>query len=596
MRPLEGSAARTGSARGGRLLWVIALVAQAMLGGVAAARNLALLIAVGQFGDPLLNSEQLLGTAPDIESVQRTLTEHWRFAAGDVRTLRDREATHARILEEITALEGRSARGDTVLVYFSGHGTSANADNNGFDLPYATGAWVPYDVDVTSVATAQRTLIIGRRDLVPRLKRLDEGGRLVLVISDSCYSGQVVRAFGQTHALSRYLHLVTRDGSRDLGVARVGAAAAAPRPPPPPYPYQHVLLLSAASDSESGADISSPLALQQAPTLDGRYHGAFTDALLRLLAGQLLPGTFNYAQAQQALSAFLEHRHFAQHPQLLPAIAEDPLNIGATAFLGMQPAAPAGAAAAAAVPATPIASARDARVHVRLETVSAELRARIAALDGIALVDEGADLTVRQRAAEVTLTGPAGDPIATTTAGDPSLLKRLAAQVWLKRALPVTSDTLGLRAETDPGSRGNTYVQCESFVFEVRLQQPAYVMLLDLDSQGALTVLYPTRASERAIVPAAEARAIPSADPRDRIVVTPPFGTDEVTVLAFERLPAFFAELTGAQRFDISDARAAQLSRGLAASAGAVSARELSVHTYAASSGLSCIHSGGEVR
>jgi hypothetical protein len=571
------------------LPWIVLLMAHALAGDPAGARNVALLIAVGQFGDPLLNSEQLLGTAPDIESIERTLTQHWGFAADAVRTLRDREATHARILDEITALEARSARGDTVLVYFSGHGTSANAENNGFDLPYATGAWVPYDVDVASVAAAQRTLIVGRRDLVPRLKRLDEGGRSVVVISDSCYSGQVVRAFGQTHALSRYLHLVTREGTRDLGVARVSAAAA-PRPPPPPYPYQHVLLLSAASDSEAGADISSPLALQQAPTLDGRYHGAFTDALLRLLSGQLLPGTFNYSQAQQALSSFLEHRHFAQHPQLLPAIAEDPLNIGASPFLGMQPAAPATGTAPASS-ATPSPPARDGRVRVRLEAVSPELRARIAAVDGIALVAEGADLTVRQQGAQAMLAGPAGDPIALTTARDPALIKRLAAQVWLKRSLPVTTDALGLRAETDPGSRGNTYVQCESFVFEVRLQRPAYVMLLDLDSQGRLTVLYPTRASERAIVPGGEPRVIPSADPRDRIVVTPPFGTDQVTVLAFERMPEFFAELTGAQRFDTADGRAERLARGLGSEAGAVSARELSVHTYAGSSGLRCVHS-----
>ena len=77
-----------------------------------------------------------------------------------------------RILAEITALEQRSARGDTVLIYFSGHGTSASAENNSYDLPYATGAWVPFDVDIGTLASAQRTLIIGRRDLVPRLKRL----------------------------------------------------------------------------------------------------------------------------------------------------------------------------------------------------------------------------------------------------------------------------------------------------------------------------------------------------------------------------------------------------------------------------------------
>ena len=123
--------------------------------------------------------------------------------------------------------------------------------------------------------------------------------------------------------------------TRDLGVARMPAAPISARPPPPPYPYQHVVLLSGASDSETGADISTPQALQQAPTLDGQFHGAFTDAFLRLLNGQLLPGRFNYAQGREAMNAFLEHRNFPQHPQLLPAIAEDPQDVGSNPFLGM---------------------------------------------------------------------------------------------------------------------------------------------------------------------------------------------------------------------------------------------------------------------
>jgi len=163
---------------------------------VAAARNVALLVAVGQFRDPALKSFELRGPAVDIDSVQQTLTAQWGFAPADVRTLRDSEATHERILAEISALEQRSAKGDTVLIYFSGHGTSANADENSFDLPYATGAWVPYDLDYSSPPAAKKSLVVGRRDLVPRLKQLDESGRWVVVVSDSCYSGQVVRSFG----------------------------------------------------------------------------------------------------------------------------------------------------------------------------------------------------------------------------------------------------------------------------------------------------------------------------------------------------------------------------------------------------------------
>jgi hypothetical protein len=556
---------------------ISALLACLIFSGAASARNVALLVAVGQFRDPALKSFELKGPAIDIDSVQQTLTSQWGFAPADVLALRDQEATRERILAEISALEKRTVKGDTVLIYFSGHGTSANADNNSFDLPYATGAWVPYDLDYSSLPAANKSLVVGRRDLVPRLKRLDEGGRWVVVVSDSCYSGQVVRSFGQSFSHTRFLPM----NARDLGIAHVAAPISA-RPQPPPYPYQHVILLSGASDSETGADISTPQALLQAPTLDGKYHGAFTDAFLRLLKGQLLPGAFNYAQAREAMNSFLEHRSFAQHPQLLPAIAEDPQDVGSNSFLGMNlPAMPS-------VEAVPPQNAGRDVLHIRLEKVSAALRASVAAIPGVSVVEAGGDLALRQTGERVQLMGPAGDPVSTGAANDPSLLKRIAAQAWLNRAIPKGGDKLGLRADTDPGSRGNTYVQCESFVFEVRLQKPAYVMLLDLDSEGKLTVLYPAGPLERRVVPSGVATAIPGADPKDHIVVTPPFGTDLVTVMAFEQQPAFFVELTGAQRFATDGNRADALAKGLANAAGAISVRQITVNTYPGKSNESC--------
>jgi hypothetical protein len=279
------------------------------------------------------------------------------------------------------------------------------------------------------------------------------------------------------------------------------------------------------------------------------------------------------------MSAFLEHRHFAQHPQLLPALAEDPLNIGSTAFLGIHLAAsPSGTG-------TPV---RDAVLHVRLDAVSPELRTQVTAVNGVAIVEQGEDLTVRQQGNRVELLGPANDPILTTTASDSDLIHRIAAQVWFKRVMPAGVDRLGLRTETDPGSRGNTYVECETFVFEVRLQKAAYIMVLDMDSQGNLSVLYPTRAAERQIVAPGKPRAIPDEDPKDRIVVRPPFGSDQVAVVAFEEMPAFFAELTDAEHFDTTSSRAAALARGLRVAGDAVSVQQMTVNTYPGSGGAFC--------
>ena len=188
---------------------------------------------------------------------------------------------------------------------------------------------------------------------------------------------------------------------------------------------------------------------------------------------------------------------------------------------------------------------------------------------------------VRQSGEQVQLLGPAGDPIVSAKANDPKLLDRIAAQAWVNRSVPQGTDKLGLRAETDPGSRGNTFVQCESFLFEVRLQKAAYLMLLDLDPQGELTLLYPTRASERQIVPGGKARAIPGSDPKDHILVTAPFGTDAVTVVAFEQPQEFLNAMNGAEPFSITSARADSLARGLAHIGGAFSVQQVNVNTYA---------------
>jgi hypothetical protein len=109
-----------------------------------------------------------------------------------------------------------------------------------------------------------------------------------------------------------------------------------------------------------------------------------------------------------------------------------------------------------------------------------------------------------------------------------------------------------------------------------------------LDSEGNLTVLYPTRASERQVVAAGAARAIPGADPKDHILVTAPFGSDQVAVLAFERLPDFFVDLTGAQRFAADGSRAGALAKGMNSAAGAVSVQQITVHTYPATGTVLC--------
>jgi hypothetical protein len=566
-------------------------------GRPAQARDVALLIGVGRFSDPELDrGSRLLGTGPDLLAMKKVLVERWHFADQDVRVLRDDQATHANILAALRALKAQTAAGDHVVVYYSGHGTSANDESNLYDLPYSTGAWVPYDFDDSTTDKQKNTLIIGRRDLVPLFKDLDQSGRMVLVLSDSCFSGQVVRSLGQPGVASRYLPM------RDLGVSAVKnptppTPAPAARMDPPPYPYQHVVLISAASDSESGADIGTVIALQHHPTIDGQYHGAFTDALLRLMTGQLpldgtnlAPGQFTYTQAREAVSGFIDAEHLAQHPQLLPGIAEDPLNMDSAVFLGIG----GGAAAVVAVtpqPTPPGASAPPSgrgALKVSLEGTSDAVRSRLSALPNVVVVGQDGEFVVHQEGDRLELRGAAADPVLTTTVADPAWSRRIAAQAWFNSVLPAPTDKLGLQAETSPSSRGNTFVECEAFVFDVRLRKSGYLMLVDLDPHGMLTVLYPVKSSERELLAAGTARPIPSANPSDRIQVTAPFGTDEVLVLAFARPPGSLIDLVGATPFAFDSPRARLFANGLAQYNGDLSLQRIGVHTYPGQGQSSC--------
>jgi hypothetical protein len=71
-------------------------------------------------------------------------------------------------------------------------------------------------------------------------------------------------------------------------------------------------------------------------------------------------------------------------------------------------------------------------------------------------------------------------------------------------------------------------------------------------------------------------------------LVTAPFGSDQVAVMAFEKLPDFFRDLTGVQPFATDGSRAAALARGLAGVSGPQSVQQITVRTYPAAGKVFC--------
>ncbi|CAB1057495.1 hypothetical protein D1BOALGB6SA_2248 [Olavius sp. associated proteobacterium Delta 1] len=283
----------------------------------ASAENHALLIGIGKY-----KQRTLEGPPFDVAALAGMLTAHYDFPKENVHTLVNDEAVKLRILDEIQLLTARTRPGDRVFIYFSGHGTSRRDEILALPLPHSTGALVPADFNGEPGQSAEKLLaqlIIGKRDLRPTLERLDQD-REVLMVFDTCFSGNTVRALGASEYTdsSRYLRLDPKSvfgAERDVGNFEENLN------PIDPYPYRNIFYISASTDNEVARDIRQGN-LHLFPTIDGNPHGVLTDSLLRVLAGQRPVDTNNDGQWSQielytAVKSEVKRR-FKQTPQALP--------------------------------------------------------------------------------------------------------------------------------------------------------------------------------------------------------------------------------------------------------------------------------------
>jgi hypothetical protein len=558
--------ARRNPSRIVEVLASLALTAVLALGATAAyARNVALLIGVGDYGDVRHN---LQGPANDVAALRDVLVRRWGFDAVDVHTLVDAQATREGILAALRALPARTAPGDEVLIYFSGHGTSALDGSMEVPLPHGSGAFIPYGVDRSSHAALARGFIVGRTDLQPLLRALDQTGRRVWVISDSCYSGQQVRSLAPAddEALpTRYLPLLSTAGERQM--LERNEARAAERPEIEPYPYRAIAFLAASAEGEVAKDIPHAF-LRRLPTVDGRPHGAFTDALLRVLEGRLpadlnRDGRLELNEVHRAVAEFMAARAYGHTPQRLPSVGEDDFGLGVRAVL----------AARGMAASPPDAPPEPLRVALTPGVVPA-LRSALDAVPGLQAVTTGdADVVLHASKGGVALRTMGGDlltelPPAAAT-GRP-LRDNLRQLAWAHRLRQVAERHRRgpLAVEVNPPEFGGNFRVGAEIRFVVRPDREAWLLMLNVDSAGRVSVLYPFDRSELRPLQAGRARTIPGPEPVPGIKVKLPEGMDIQMVFAFDAEPPELRTLLSLSSRDPDDARLARLEPMLAAMAG----------------------------
>jgi hypothetical protein len=151
----------------------------------------ALVIGVGKY--EFLNS---LGSAPvsDADDVAKLLTSpaHCGYPVSSVQVLRDGDVSRATILDGLKRLAAHSQAGDTVVVYFSGHGAQ-------FKTGTDAGTYLcPPEFDIYKPLSTG----IEAEELSELLNQISAGRLLVLV--DACHSGAAASLKGGSETLTKW--------------------------------------------------------------------------------------------------------------------------------------------------------------------------------------------------------------------------------------------------------------------------------------------------------------------------------------------------------------------------------------------------------
>ncbi len=153
----------------------------------------ALLVGIDDYKN-LPDQYDLHGTSNDIRIIKDVLITYYGFNANDIKILQDTQSTKQNIISTFQDwLVDGTKEGDMVFFYYSGHGTQLtdlNADeSDGYDE-----VLLPYDIIPVGNGKAVRETVITDDELGNLLEQL--GGRQVVTMVDSCNSGTITRGIG----------------------------------------------------------------------------------------------------------------------------------------------------------------------------------------------------------------------------------------------------------------------------------------------------------------------------------------------------------------------------------------------------------------
>jgi hypothetical protein len=429
------------------------------------------------------------GPRHDVEALRGLLTSSMGFPEDNVKVLQDQDATFVRILSELNGLKKRVKPGDYVVFYYSGHGTSyGDPAARTWGLDPNTGAILPWDIKVGTPDEVRAKLILGKQHLRPVFSALDSVAT-VFAIFDTCYSADAAKSIRVQR--TRYVPLGLLAGGASRGLRSVNdldadLATMAARQDPTPFPYHQVISLAAAGKFQPACDISAEDVRRHPElTFDHQPHGVLTDALMRGMKGAADKNRDGVVTHDELYSYLLEASVNWSHRPVLQASADAKGILKGAAFQAVRPPAPDRQQQKE--------TGKFTEICIKAEQLRPEVVARITGIAGVKVSDScGSGLIVRPaNAGGFDLFQASGIAINSDALPEDKLLARIAAEPEVQQLLNLGSEqkmNLDLRIKPDDKS---VYTGGSPIGFEVRTNEPAFLLMLNIDTTGAVTVVYP---------------------------------------------------------------------------------------------------------
>jgi hypothetical protein len=291
-----------------------------------------------------------------------------------------------------------------------------------------------------------------------------------------------------------------------------------------PYPYRRTIYLAASGVGEEAQDIPARR-VPRYPTVDGLPHGAFTNALLKGLAGYANTNgddTLTYRELFEFTRDDVT-RQFPHTPQVSAPVGGDNL-LDRPVFASKGVARP------------PLTAAPVGALRVLVKAgVGPEIGAALSGIPRTSIVSSGAhDVRVEPRPGGALLLHGSGDRLFEFEGAAPEVARQVAARIrrqagvhpLLNMSFPSQTFNISLQL---PVLRGYLLVG-EHHMLRIDSEMHAFLVILNIDVEGKVAVLYPSSGGELKHTTAGLNLEI-FADPNF------PTGTEFIKVFAFEQRP-----------------------------------------------------------